>query len=49
MDEPFPIDRDASMVLTRNGNARPQAKAFVEFLQSPAGQKIFAKWGWDTR
>ena len=25
------------------------AKEFTEFLLSPAGGKIFAKWGWDTR
>ncbi len=49
MDEPFRIYRDVGVVLTRKGNAQPQVKAFVEFLQSPAGQKIFAKWGWDTR
>ena len=49
MDEPFRIYRDAGVVLTRKGNARPQAKAFVEFLQAPVGQKIFAKWGWETR
>jgi accessory colonization factor AcfC len=46
MDEPFRIYRDAGVVLTRKGSAQPQAKAFVEFLQSPAGQRIFVKWGW---
>ena len=49
MDEPFRIYRDAGVVLTRKGSTQPQAKAFVEFLKSPAGQKIFAKWGWDAR
>ena len=49
MDEPFRIYRDAGVVLTHKGNARPQARTFVEFLQSPAGQKIVAGWGWDTR
>ena len=49
MDEPFRIYRDAGVVLTHKGSAEPKAKAFVEFLQSPAGQKIFAKWGWDAR
>ena len=49
MDGPFRLYRDAGVVLTRRGNARPQTKAFVEFLQSPAGQKIFATWGWDAR
>lgn len=49
MDEPFRIYRDAGIVLTHKGSKEPQAKAFVEYLQSPAGQKIFAKWGWDAR
>ena len=49
MDEPFRIYRDAGVVLTHKGNTQPKAKAFVGFLQSPAGQKIFAKWGWDAR
>ena len=49
LDEPFRIYRDAGVVLTRKGKTEPQASAFVEFLKSPAGQKIFAKWGWDAR
>ena len=49
LDEPFRIYRDAGVVLTRKGKTEPQATAFVEFLKSPAGQKIFAKWGWDVR
>ena len=49
MDEPFRIYRDAGVVLTHKGSTQPRAKAFVEYLQSPAGQRIFAKWGWDTR
>ena len=49
MDEPFRIYRDAGVVLTRKGKTEPQATAFVEFLKSPAGRKIFAKWGWDAR
>ena len=49
MDEPFRIYRDTGVVLTHKGSAQPKAKAFVEFLQSPAGQKIFAKWGWKTQ
>ena len=49
MDEAFRIYRDTAVVLTHKGSPQPQAKAFVEFLQSPAGGKIFAKWGWHTR
>ena len=46
LDEPFRIYRDAGVVLTERGTKSAQAKAFVEFLQSPTGAKIFAKWGW---
>lgn len=48
MDEPFRIYRDTGVVLTQQGKAEPQAQAFVDYLQSPAGQAIFAKWGWKT-
>lgn len=49
MDEPFRIYRDAGAVLTRKGRADPQARAFLEFLQSPAGADIFRKQGWLAR
>ncbi len=49
IDEPFRIHRDTGVVLTRKGKADPQAAAFVEFLKSAEGAKIFAKWGWDAR
>ncbi|MNV88041.1 hypothetical protein D3C71_1822110 [compost metagenome] len=48
MDEPFRIYRDTGVVLTHRGTELPEAKEFVKFLQSPAGQAIFAKWGWKT-
>ncbi len=48
MDEPFRIYRDTGVVLTQQGKTQPQAQAFVDYLQSPAGQAIFAKWGWKT-
>ncbi|MEC5212030.1 accessory colonization factor AcfC [Polaromonas sp. CG_9.5] len=46
MDEPFRIYRDVGVVITRRGGAEPHAKAFVDYLKSPAGQAIFVKWGW---
>ena len=49
LDEPFRIYRDAGVVLTRKGKTEPQAAAFIEFLKSADGQRIFAKWGWETR
>lgn len=49
MDEPYRIYRDTGVVLTSKGKNAPQARAFVEFLKSPAGAAIFAKWGWLAR
>jgi accessory colonization factor AcfC len=49
LDEPFRIYRDAGVVLTSRGKGEPQARGFVEFLESPAGAAIFARWGWSTR
>ena len=49
VEETFRIYRDTGVVLTRKGSAIPQAKAFVEFLKSAEGRRIFAKWGWDAR
>ncbi len=48
VEEPFRIYRDTGVVLTQQGKQLPEAKAFTQFLQSPAGQAIFAKWGWST-
>lgn len=42
----YAIYRDAGVGLTVQGAAKPQAKAFVQFLRSPEGAKIFSKWGW---
>lgn len=49
MDEPFRVYRDAGGVLTRKGKATPLAREFTDFFLSPAGSRIFAKWGWDPR
>lgn len=45
---PWRIYRDAGVALTTKGDARPLARGFVRFLQSPAGARIFARWGWVT-
>ena len=42
----FRIWRDAGVVVTAKGKGVANAQAFVEFLRSPAGKAIFAKWGW---
>lgn len=40
------IYRDAGAALTMRGKAKAESARFVSFLRSPAGAKIFAKWGW---
>lgn len=40
------IYRDAGVGLTRRGQEKPAAKDFVAFLGSPAGARIFQKFGW---
>ncbi|MHB1229864.1 MAG: extracellular solute-binding protein [Halothiobacillus sp.] len=42
----YAIYRDAGVVLTQRAEAKPEAKAFIAFLQSKQGEKIFVKWGW---
>lgn len=44
----FRIYRDAGIVLTDTGKTKSEAKAFAQFLASPKGIAIFAKWGWMT-
>jgi len=40
------IYRDAGVALTRRGQTKPVAKEFAAFLASPAGARIFQKFGW---
>ena len=44
----FRIHRDTGVVLTTKGKQYDTARQFVDFLKSPDGQRIFAKWGWQT-
>lgn len=46
--ERWRIYRDAGVALTLKGRDRAHAKEFVAFLKSPAGARIFARWGWHT-
>lgn len=48
LEKDFRIYRDAGVVVTRRGEQNPAARAFVEFLKSNDGRRIFAKWGWIT-
>ena len=42
----YAIYRDVGVGLTTPGTAKPEAKQFVDFLQSREGALIFKKWGW---
>lgn len=44
----YRIYRDVGLAVTRRGKMRPAAAAFVAFLSSDEGARIFAKWGWIT-
>lgn len=44
----YAIYRDTGIAVTKRGAAKPSAQQFVQFLQSPDGARIFAKWGWMT-
>lgn len=44
----FRIYRDTGTALTMRGKAKPESARFLNFLRSPAGARIFAKWGWIT-
>lgn len=48
VEEPFRIYRDTGIGLTMRGSGNPHARAFKDFLASPQGSRIFAKWGWIT-
>lgn len=44
----YAIYRDTGIGLTKAGEAKPESRAFVAYLQSSEGAAIFKKWGWDT-
>ncbi|HQT30001.1 MAG TPA: extracellular solute-binding protein [Thiobacillus sp.] len=48
IDPEYAIYRDTGVVLTTQGKAKASAQQFIDFLSSPAGARIFAKWGWIT-
>ncbi len=45
----YMIYRDSGIALTLQGKGKEAAHKFVEFVQSPDGAQIFAKWGWKVR
>lgn len=44
--ERYVIYRDCGIALTKQGKTKKLAQQFVEFLLSPEGARVFAKWGW---
>lgn len=48
IERDYVIYRDTGVAITQRAESKPAAKAFVSFLQSPQGAKIFGKWGWKT-
>lgn len=44
----YRIHRDTGVAITLRGRREPHAQAFLDFLGSPKGAEIFAKWGWMT-
>jgi len=49
LEPQYRLYRDCGVVLTRHGAGDPRARAFVDFLASPSGEKIFEKYGWTAR
>jgi len=48
LSERWRIYRDAGVALTVKGRNRTHAREFAAFLESPAGARIFSRWGWMT-
>lgn len=46
LERDFRIYRDAGVVVTLRGKQNPAAQAFVQFLESAQGRRIFSRWGW---
>lgn len=46
VSDKYVIYRDCAIALTKQGKENPLAARFIEFVSSPEGAKIFAKWGW---
>ncbi|MDI4663481.1 extracellular solute-binding protein [Xanthobacter autotrophicus] len=48
IDADHRVYRDVGVVPSARGREKPNAAAFVAFLKSPEGARIFQKWGWIT-
>lgn len=45
----YRVYRDVGVALTEHGKGNDKARAFVDYLSTPEGAAIFAKWGWITK
>lgn len=48
IERDYLIYRDSGIAITQRAEGKQSAKAFVDYLLSDEGAKIFAKWGWMT-
>jgi accessory colonization factor AcfC len=48
IEESSQIYRDLGAGLTTRGKSRPEARQFLNFLQSSEGERIFCHWGWEA-
>ena len=48
VERDYVIYRDTGIAITKRAENKPAAQAFARFLESPAGAKIFTKWGWEN-
>jgi accessory colonization factor AcfC len=46
LEPKYRLYRDCGVILTKQGIKDAHATAFINFLASPAGKKIFEKYGW---
>lgn len=44
----YVLYRDCGIAMTHRGEARPEVKAFYQFVRSDKAAPIFKKWGWMT-
>ncbi|MHB1175002.1 MAG: substrate-binding domain-containing protein [Sulfuriferula sp.] len=48
IERDYVIYRDTGIAITKRAENKPSAKAFAQFLGSPAGARIFTRWGWQN-
>ena len=48
IERDYVIYRDTGIAITKRAENKPSAQAFAQFLVSPAGARIFTRWGWQN-